>query len=306
MKKKITILFHSEKGCDIKEFTIKRFFLWFGSFFALIFTLVVCVLGFDYFNLKRSSLKNVATTIEKQKSEIHIQRQQIQDFAFLIENLKNKLKNLSEFENKIRIIAAIGKGENLDPLIAIGGLPGESIDQEISLDQNHNNLMREIRDQIRHTENVIEDQTLSLENLIATLEKKRNLLDSTPSIRPVKGWISSSFGHRNSPFTGLKELHSGLDIANKNGTIIIAPANGKVSYVGRKRYIGKLLVIDHGYGKVTRYGHLEKILVKRGQEIKRGDKIALLGNTGRSTGPHLHYEVKVDGVPVNPLKYILN
>ena len=87
---------------------------------------------------------------------------------------------------------------------------------------------------------------------------------------------------------------------------MVATANGRISYAATKTYIGKLVIIDHGHGRVTKYGHLKKILVKRGQRVKRGDVIALLGNTGRSTGPHVHYEVRINGTPVNPLKYILN
>ncbi|MCK5695337.1 MAG: M23 family metallopeptidase, partial [Desulfobacula sp.] len=118
--------------------------------------------------------------------------------------------------------------------------------------------------------------------------------------------ITSKFGYRTSPFTGRREFHSGLDISNKSGTKIIATANGRISYAARKMYIGNLVVIDHGHGRVTKFGHLKKILVKQGQRVKRGDVIALLGNTGRSTGPHVHYEVRINGTPVNPLKYILN
>jgi murein DD-endopeptidase MepM/ murein hydrolase activator NlpD len=160
--------------------------------------------------------------------------------------------------------------------------------------------------QVDQTNLAAKTQALDFENLIRELETKRNLLASTPSIRPSDGWITSRFGYRTSPFTGRREFHSGLDISNKTGVKIVATANGKIAYASRKMYIGNLIVIDHGYGRVTRYGHLDKIMVKPGQRVKRGDVIGLLGNTGRSTGPHVHYEVKINGVAVNPLKYILN
>jgi murein DD-endopeptidase MepM/ murein hydrolase activator NlpD len=160
--------------------------------------------------------------------------------------------------------------------------------------------------QVNQTAFAAKQRTLSFEELIGKLEKKRNLLASTPSIRPVDGWITSSFGYRTSPFTGKKSFHAGLDISNKKGTEVISTANGKVSYAAPKAHFGNLIVIDHGYGRVTKYGHLQKILVKPGQTVKRGEVIALLGNTGKSTGPHVHYEVRINQVPVNPLKYILN
>jgi len=142
--------------------------------------------------------------------------------------------------------------------------------------------------------------------LLRLLEKKKNLLASTPSIMPARGTRTSKFGYRLSPFTGLKEFHAGLDIANRKGTKVIATANGKISYAGKRMFIGNEVLIDHGHGIVTKYGHLSKILVKAGSRIKRGDVIGLMGSTGRSTGPHVHYEVRVNGIPVNPEKYILN
>jgi murein DD-endopeptidase MepM/ murein hydrolase activator NlpD len=109
-----------------------------------------------------------------------------------------------------------------------------------------------------------------------------------------------------SPFTGRRQFHRGLDIASHSGTPIISPADGVVTFTGRKGLMGNMLTLEHGYGMVTRYGHLKKILKKRGERVKRGETIALVGNTGRSTGPHLHYEVRLNGVAVNPTKYFLN
>jgi murein DD-endopeptidase MepM/ murein hydrolase activator NlpD len=131
-------------------------------------------------------------------------------------------------------------------------------------------------------------------------------VSSTPSIWPTKGWLSSGFGYRISPFTGLREFHKGLDISNREGTKVIATADGVVTFAGKNGLFGDMIKIDHGHGIMTRYGHLEKMLIKRGDVVKRGDVIGLMGNTGRSTGPHLHYEVFLNGLPVNPKKYILN
>ncbi|MEK7828495.1 MAG: M23 family metallopeptidase, partial [Deltaproteobacteria bacterium] len=114
------------------------------------------------------------------------------------------------------------------------------------------------------------------------------------------------FGYRISPFTGLRQMHEGLDIANAVGTPVFAPADGIVSKVDRENGLGKTISINHGYGIVTRYGHFSDIYVHVGKRVKRGEKVAAVGNTGRSTGPHLHYEVLVNGINVNPEKYILN
>jgi murein DD-endopeptidase MepM/ murein hydrolase activator NlpD len=127
-----------------------------------------------------------------------------------------------------------------------------------------------------------------------------------PSIWPSKGWLTSRFGPRVSPFTGRRQQHTGIDIAAADGTLIQAPARGRVTFAGRKGPLGNALVLDHGFGVKTVYGHTKEILVKTGDTVERGDRIALIGSSGRSTGPHLHYVVEVKGKPRNPLDYIFD
>jgi len=123
---------------------------------------------------------------------------------------------------------------------------------------------------------------------------------------PARGWLTSRFGNRISPFTGARQFHGGIDIAGQRGTEVIAPARGRVSYVGKKGALGRTLTIDHGYGVRTMYGHVDEIFAERNQQVERGDVVAALGNTGRSTGPHLHYVVEVNGKAVDPLDYIFD
>lgn len=139
-----------------------------------------------------------------------------------------------------------------------------------------------------------------------SLSERQNLLAATPSIKPVRGWFTSKFGYRISPFTSKPVMHAGLDIAASPGSPIFAPADGIVSFAGYDPGYGKLVSIDHGYGVVTRFGHTSQIYVELGQKIKRRDIIAAVGSTGRSTGPHLHYEVRVNDVPVDASNYILD
>jgi murein DD-endopeptidase MepM/ murein hydrolase activator NlpD len=117
--------------------------------------------------------------------------------------------------------------------------------------------------------------------------------------------VTSDFGYRRSPFTLASDFHKGIDIAAAWGTPVAAPADGVVKFAGYKGGYGKMVVIDHGFGVVTKYGHTSEIFVREGDKIKRGSKIALVGNTGHSTGPHLHYEIQSDGLPVDPMQYIL-
>ncbi|MFB1480972.1 M23 family metallopeptidase [Corallococcus sp. RDP092CA] len=148
-------------------------------------------------------------------------------------------------------------------------------------------------------------QELSLQDLQAYFQDQKSLLASTPSVWPARGWVTSDFGQRLDPYTADRVTHAGLDIAAPHGKEVTAPSDGTVVFAGLEGGYGNVLVIDHGYGIKTRYGHLSKILVKAGDRVKRGSPIANVGNTGRSTGPHLHYEVRVNGVPQNPRKFIL-
>ncbi|HEB88252.1 MAG TPA: M23 family metallopeptidase, partial [Deltaproteobacteria bacterium] len=146
----------------------------------------------------------------------------------------------------------------------------------------------------------------SLEVLLLQLEDKRERLVSMPSIWPAKGWLTSRFGVRVSPFTGRRQKHAGIDISAASGTPIYAPARGRVTFAGRRGPLGNALVVDHGFGVKTVYGHTREFFVKPGDVVERGQEIAAIGSTGRSTGPHLHYVVEVNGKPRNPLDYILD
>lgn len=126
-----------------------------------------------------------------------------------------------------------------------------------------------------------------------------------PTVAPVKGWVTSDFGFRRSPLSGRRQLHEGVDIASPFGTPVFASGDGVVTLSGRHGGLGKELVVDHGYGLATVYGHNSEVLVKEGDRVRRGQIIAKVGSTGRSTGPHLHYEVRMNGVPVDPKQFVL-
>jgi len=296
MKHRIKIWFHSGSGSDIREITLHKVLAALFVVAGMAAAGGIGWLGYDYHRLRSLSFDTTAQqqVILTQEGEIKNQRHQLQKFAAVIEDLKTRVNDLDRLEDQVRLIADIKKAGSTKGFIGIGGIPEDSLDHDLPLDEKHNSLLREMHQQIDQTALTVKQQFLDFDHLIKELEKKKNLLASTPSIRPVEGgWVTSDF-------------HAGLDISNKTGTEIIATADGKVSYASRKALLGNLVTIDHGYGRVTRYGHLDKILVKRGQRVKRGDVVGHLGNTGQSTGPHLHYEVRINGAPVDPVKYILN
>ena len=305
MRKKISFVVLSNSGSAIKQLTISSTFL---RLFTIIFLIGSGIFAFDYYKLRVAALNTEKhdVTIAGQTDEIINQRKQIQEFAEEITSLKSLLVDLNNFEKKIRIIANIEKKDDQDSLFGVGGSIPEDLDTHIPLNQKHNSLLRDMHEQVEQLNLASINQNESFESLFKYLKDQQNLLASTPAVRPSRGWTTSRFGYRTSPFTGRREFHKGYDIANRPGTPIIATADGVVSFTGPKGFLGNLIVVDHGHGMVSRYGHCSKILSKRGAIVKRGDTIALMGNTGRSTGPHLHYEVHLNGIPVNPEKYILN
>ena len=140
--------------------------------------------------------------------------------------------------------------------------------------------------------------------LLTFLKERKSLLAATPSLWPVTGWVTSEFGSRTSPFGNDREFHKAIDIATRYGRAIQAPADGVVAEVSYQQDVGQMVKIDHGYGVATYYGHLSKAIVRTGMTVKRGDVIGNVGNSGRSTGSHLHYAVMLKGVFINPRKYL--
>ena len=155
----------------------------------------------------------------------------------------------------------------------------------------------------------IKDAVSTIEGNIHALDQylldKESFLNSTPTILPADGWITSYFGQRISPYLGKLKMHEGLDVGAPYGTPVNAPADGIVTFSGVKAGFGKFVQVDHGYGIETIYAHNQSLHVKPGQKVKRGNLLAAVGNTGHSTGPHLHYEVRVNGIAVDPLYFIL-
>ncbi len=206
-------------------------------------------------------------------------------------------RQLAEFEEKTRRLSIVaGLAAVHDPGTGgVGGLSAVPLDATASVELGVNEANR---------------RSGLLSSRLESVERKLSLqadrLALTPTLAPAVGVLTAGFGLRADPFTGQREFHTGLDISTPTGNRVCAPANGTVVRIGWEKGYGRIVQIAHGFGVTTLYGHLEAARVAEGQRVKRGDLIALVGSTGRSTGPHLHYEVHVDGKPVNPLEYVLN
>jgi murein DD-endopeptidase MepM/ murein hydrolase activator NlpD len=267
------------------------------------------------------------------------QQGRLEGFEAAVGSLEQKLALVAEFERKVRVIAnlpgsaaaggadvaEVGPGQLEAPAAALAadGQGGEEEAAPSAFDRpgarraegpgSHGRSGPPAGDRVgllrREAERlglVADARALSLKELVDQLEDQHHRLASSPAIWPTRGWLTSRFGPRISPFTGRRQFHAGIDIAGAPGTAIVAPARGRVDFVGSKGPLGKSLVIDHGYGIVTQYGHNDQVLVKPGEVVERGQVVARLGNSGRSTGPHLHYVVEVDGKAVNPIDYIFD
>lgn len=308
MRNKVSFIILSHCGAGSRQITFCKKWL---TIFSVLGIAALGSIGFviyDYFHL----IETVADkqTLEHQllerEWEITGQREQIQQFAEDINALRSRFIALKGFEKKIRIMADIERKGGEEGLFGVGGsMPGD-LDPKIDLSEKHDDLMREMQDQLEHLELASANQAGGFQSLLEALDDKRNLLACTPSIRPTNGWISSKFGRRRSPFTGRREFHKGYDISAQKGTDIIATADGTVTFSGKNGLMGRMITIDHGNGIVTRYGHCSKLLKKKGESVERGDVIALVGSSGRTTGPHVHYEVYVKGIAINPERFIFN
>ena len=283
----------------VKQLSIPRFLAFFLILLISVSSIGVIAVIQDYFKIKTKM--PVMTQLQKE----NLQREkQFVHLAQRIDELTSRMCELREFDRKLKVMVNQDNSDDGEEIKGLGGPNPILAGTEIVPD--HRQLVRKMHRALDNLENesILSEQDKS--ELHKLLEEQKTLLASTPSIWPTKGWLSSSFGMRTSPFTGRKEFHKGIDVSTRIKSPIYAPADGIVSYVGRDWGYGKMVWIKHGNGILTKYAHLNTALVKKGQHVKRGETIALVGNTGRSTGPHLHYEVHLNGVAVNPMRYILN
>lgn len=241
--------------------------------------------------------------LERLNQENEIVRFEITRIEEEIANLSILIDSLEEYDKKLRTYASLNPiGDDLRSM----GVGGSS--QFHSVEGLSTEVYSDLEGLSKTLDNLLSRSRLqkeSFNNIVQYLDEKKFLREHTPSIIPVQGWFMSGFGYRIDPFTGQVKMHEGLDIAAPPGTPIIAPADGTVKFAGERRGFGLTLEIDHGYGYTTLYGHCQRIDVEEGNRVTRGDVVAHVGSTGKSTGPHLHYEVRVSQIPVNPIHYIL-
>jgi len=220
-----------------------------------------------------------------------------------VNRLMERMENIIVLEKHMRVLA------NLDPIpsdvrdLGIGGY--RVVDKRInSINGSTREMINNLDSRLYQVENIINFEKRNIDDIKINLSQEHELLKHKPSTMPTRGWVTSKFGNRTHPITGKSEMHRGLDIANDFNTEIYAPADGKVVFSGRLPGYGRVLKIDHGYGYQTIYAHLNRYLVRKGDIVTRHQKIGLMGNSGISTGPHLHYEVRIFNKRIDPMGFI--
>ena len=208
--------------------------------------------------------------------------------------LQLRLRQLEGVVTKLGVMAGL---EKVLPDATVGGVGGVSSSEAVSPTLDKQSL--EVANQALNT---LQERSERLESFYAD---QKVLLASTPSIWPVRGYLSAAMGNRIDPFTGQRDFHGGIDISTPLGTKIVAPAAGVIVECGVRGGYGNTLILDHGFGLLTRYAHMDGFAARPGQRVHRGDLIGFVGNTGRSTAPHLHYEVWLRDQVQNPIHYIL-
>lgn len=254
-----------------------------------------CAIG--YFKAKIDSQKLISLNEENQYLEANILKLQQ-----TVEFIKGKMSDIIQTDEKIRLVFDM---PSIDPAIrevGVGGPEFGTTEYDTRASEELGFVEKDIDKILRQ----INLENASFEDLYGKIQAKKSRLDHTPSIIPCEGLITSGIGVRKDPFTGLMAMHNGIDIATNKGTPVYAPAAGTIVDCGWDRGMGNFIVIDHGNDLRTYYGHLSLIKVRNGQYVQRMDILGLVGSTGRSTGPHLHYEIRSYNRPLNPREYFVN
>lgn len=231
------------------------------------------------------------------------QKQRITEYEASIERLKSTISGFEAYAKKLNVMAGLKSPDVIRDPAGLGG--GEPEAEGASGPQVGAPPGPTPLGQIQSLSQRAESVSGNLGSLVDFFENQSVRLASTPSVWPVMGWLSSSFGYRDDPFTGKRAFHAGLDIATGQGNPVVASADGLVLEVIQDKFLGKNITLSHGNGVTTVYGHLSAFAVKAGQKVRRGTVIGYVGMTGKAVGPHLHYEVHVNGKQVNPYNYIL-
>jgi len=273
------------------------------KFLGLITLIIIFSLGFlfvlNYFTGDILGFGRVRA--EKLQRENNLLKEQLRVLKEKLQQIESIVAKLLEQDRELRLAVDLKPIDEDIKKVAIGGVE-EKYEFNLS-DEEAEKLLAESFSKLNKLEREVRLQQKSYEEIYRQYKINQEKFKHIPAILPLKGGLTSKFGYRKHPILGIWAMHEGIDLVVDVGTPVYATGDGVVSYVGYRGRYGLIVEIDHGFGYVTLYAHLSRALVREGQKVKRGDKIALSGATGLVTAPHLHYEVWKDGIPQNPINY---
>ena len=320
-KKKYTVLIFSQQASRVKRFILSPLTLKIGGAVFALLLIVSAYLFYDYityqkniFDLRelRSELNSRQAEIQSFLEKINILEEQLTRLKLVEEQVKKDLKEVQELkkEKKVKKLTpppsvpykTSEKTEDIEPKQRAHFFRQDEVS---ILEKERPKLVSRLYMELMDLSKEAFQRERTLKDLKEFLQAQKSVLLSIPSLWPVHGRITSSFGEvRFSASSGGTRPHMGIDISAPTGTPIVAPADGIVLSAGREAEYGLLICVDHGHGYTTMYGHLKEIRVKPGDRVKAGQMLGTVGTTGYTTGPHLHYEVRIHGRPVNPFSYL--
>ncbi len=286
------------KFVEIRNFYRKFIFL------ILFFSTLISFLIFGTFFLI-NEIVNPDAKVTQLKAENRALAKKLDSALDKFKELESELNILHKENNYLRLAVNLEPIDSINSEIGIGGSIFDDI--PISRSDDIQKVVDALNEKIGKVTSELNFEKHNYSEIKSTLEKNKRLYDAIPAIKPANGPYGDRFGMRRHPILKIRRLHAGIDILVNTGSPVYATGAGKVVFAGRKGGYGRVVEIDHGFGYKTIYAHLRKTLVKRGQKVERGDKIALSGNSGKlSTGPHLHYEIRHNGVALNPRNFIFD
>ncbi|MCT4596079.1 MAG: M23 family metallopeptidase [Anaeromicrobium sp.] len=295
----VSIMIVPHTGENVKQINFKKSFLYTFLGCSSISFIIICASLAFLISGNGSLYKDLATKekiISKLTAENNVQSKEITQLRNKTKLISEKLEALNDLEEQVR--AMVGLKKNIDSMKEKE--VSRSLVSRINLDSSD----EELDSQILSLSGSMDSENDNLQKLIKDVNNRLEFLKCKPDKWPTHGRITSKFGYRLSPLTNRRQFHKGIDIANKTGTNILSAANGIVVFSDRMSGYGNTLIISHGYGYRTVYAHNQRNLVKVGQKVTKGQLIAKMGNTGRSTGPHVHFEVHYNGKRINPMKIL--
>lgn len=300
-----------ERTREVHKVVVPFFLLKLGVIFFSLATVFLIIIGFDYIHVLGRMAEN-----KQLKGENFKLRQEVQLIRNKVETMESTIERVRNYAKKLQILT--GQGDRAGVELPFGPVEGEGEIERVPAEKGRRSSLtlpidpdsqlppakdNSLGARVERLQTVSLSTETGLSKLQVYMLAQSAIMAATPSLLPIAGWISSPFGYRRHPYDGAFRLHAGIDLAAEPGTPVRAPADGTVIFSGYKEGYGKCVVIDHGYSIRTLFAHNSKLFANQGMRVRRGETISEVGSTGMSTGPHLHYEVRKNGMPVNPAAF---